>query len=72
MPESVTHVPGLNCYLCTWTIPEEQPNNPFQRRPRSKSLIVSRLQFAAPLNVSVRPVFYVSSLKILDESEVGA
>jgi hypothetical protein len=22
MPESVTHVPGLICYLCTWTIPE--------------------------------------------------
>jgi hypothetical protein len=21
MPESVTHVPGLICYLCTWTIP---------------------------------------------------
>jgi hypothetical protein len=27
MPESVTHVAGLFCYLCTWTIPRVRLTN---------------------------------------------
>jgi len=34
----VTHVPGLNCYLCVRTVPPVQPNNAFDRTAGSYTL----------------------------------
>ena len=40
MPESVTHVPGLICYLCTWTIPSRRLTSACTRA-RNLALYVS-------------------------------
>jgi hypothetical protein len=67
MPESVTHVLGLICYLCTWTIPQACLTRRCSGGREAQFSWFPVVSFAAPLNADVRPflaAIIVSNLQV--------